>query len=150
MRNMRMGTRIRVSICVIIPALGLWVSALGPAHAEPSAECRDLAARFATAAAALDLPSLAGLMTCVSAEIQDRAGGTGPAPPPRSPEGADAPASASAHTRARPVAATGAVGRGMASGSALGSMNRSRGTRTTGSVFPVPDHRGDVPARGDV
>ena len=91
MRNLRMGTRIRVSICVIIPALGLWVSALGPAHAEPSAECRDLAARFANAAAALDLPSLAGLMTCVSTEIQDRAGGTGPAPPPRSSEDAPPP-----------------------------------------------------------
>lgn len=91
MRNMRLSTRTRVSICVIVPALGLWVSEFNPAHAEPSAECRNLATSFANAAADLDLRSLAGLMACVSAEIQDRAGGTVPAPPPQSPEDAPPP-----------------------------------------------------------
>jgi hypothetical protein len=81
-----MRTKARVSIYVIVPVLGLWVSGFDPASAEPSAECRDLAAQFAKAAAELDLRSLAGLMTCVSAELQDRAGGPAPAPSPRSPE----------------------------------------------------------------
>ena len=146
MRNLRMGTRIRVSICVIIPALGLWVSALGPAHAEPSAECRDLAARFATAAAALDLPSLAGLMACVSAEIQDRAGGTGPAPPPRSPE--DAPPLFRPHeseTSGRPRRR--GAGHGLRQRLGIDEpFRRHAGLAACG--FPVLDHRGDVLARG--
>lgn len=86
MRNTRMSTRTRVSIFVIVPALSLWFSGPGPASAEPSAECRDLAVRFANAAAGLDMTSLAGLMACVSAEIQNRTGGTAPAPPPGPPQ----------------------------------------------------------------
>jgi len=84
-----MGSRTRASIYVVIPVLGLWVSGFAPASAEPSAGCRDLAARFATAAAELDLRSLAGLMTCVSAEMEDRTGGPALLPPPYPPE--DAP-----------------------------------------------------------
>lgn len=89
MRNLRLSTRVRIYIAVVVPALNLGFLALDPASAAPSAECRDLAARFASAAAELDLGSLAGLLTCVSAEIQDRTGGPAPAPPPRPDE--DAP-----------------------------------------------------------
>ena len=91
MRKMRMGRRTRVSICVIIPALGLWVSALGPAHAEPSAECRDLAARFANAAAALDLPSLAGLMRASVPRYRTARAARGLPPHHGSPEDAPPP-----------------------------------------------------------
>lgn len=86
MKSVRMSTRPRVRICIIVLVLGLWLSGLGSAGAELSAECRDLAARFAKAGAELDLRALAALMTCVSAEIQDRTGGTAPAPPPSPPE----------------------------------------------------------------
>jgi hypothetical protein len=87
-----MGTRPWARLCVVVLALGLWLAAPAPAIAEPSAECRDLAARFATAATELDLQALAGLMMCLSAEMQDRTGGSigisppgFPAPPPSPP-----------------------------------------------------------------
>ena len=89
MKSMR--PRPRVCICGLALALGLWVASLGPARAEPSAECRDLAARFANAAAALDAGALAALITCVSGELQDRTGGRALAPPPSPPEVAPPP-----------------------------------------------------------
>ena len=81
-----MSTRSRVSICGLGLTLGLWLSGVGSASAEPSAQCRDLAARFANTAAELDLGALAGLITCVSLELQDRTGGATLTPPPRPPE----------------------------------------------------------------
>ena len=81
-----MRARSRVSLSIIVAALGLGLSGMDPAGAEPSAVCRDLAVRFANAAAQLDTRSLAGLITCVSAEMQDRTGGPAPAPPVVSPE----------------------------------------------------------------
>jgi len=86
MKSVRTRTRPRVRVCGLVLALGLWLSGLGSASAEPSAECRDLAARFANAPAELDLGALAGLMTCVGAEMQDRTGGRALPPPPRPPE----------------------------------------------------------------
>jgi len=86
-----MCTRPRVRICVIVLAVGLWFSGLGPANAEPSARCRDLAARFANGAAELDPGALAVLITCVSVELQDRTGGPALAPPPSPPEVAPPP-----------------------------------------------------------
>lgn len=93
MREMRLRTRVRLHAAAIVPALSLvFLLGLGPARAETPAECRDLATRYAEAPAELDLRSLAGLLTCVSAEIQDRAGRAEPAPPSESPVEA-APAS---------------------------------------------------------
>jgi hypothetical protein len=87
-----MGTRPWARLYVVVLALGLWLAAPPLAIAEPSAACRELAARFATAATELDLQALAGLMTCLSAEMQDRTGGPivvppagSPAPPPVPP-----------------------------------------------------------------
>ncbi len=74
-------TQLRVRLCVVALAFGLWLSVPAPAFADPSAVCRDLAARFATAATELDLQALAGLMTCISAEMQDRTGGPIVVPP---------------------------------------------------------------------
>ena len=68
-------TRPRVRLCLVALVFGPWLSVPAPALADPSAVCRDLAARFATAATELDLQALAGLMTCISAEMQDRTGG---------------------------------------------------------------------------
>ena len=82
MTSVGMGTRPWPRFCVTVLALGLWLAAPAPASAEPSAECRDFAARFATAATELDLQALAGLMMCVSAEMQDRTGGPIVSPPP--------------------------------------------------------------------
>jgi hypothetical protein len=79
-----MSTRTRVRFCAIVVALGLWVSGLGLASAEPSAGCRALATRFANTAAELDLGDLAGLITCVSVEMQDRTGDPAVAPLPSS------------------------------------------------------------------
>ena len=76
-----MSARTRVGLCIVVQAVGLAFSGLGVAGAEPSAGCRDLAARFANAAAQLDTRSLADLLTCVSAEIQNRTPGPAPAPP---------------------------------------------------------------------
>lgn len=81
-----MSARTRVSLCFVAPALGLAILGQGVAAAEPSAGCRGLAARFANAAAELNTSSLAGLITCVSAEIQDRTGGPAVTPPPGFPE----------------------------------------------------------------
>jgi hypothetical protein len=88
MRNRCVGTSSRISLCVIVLALGLLASGLDAASAEPSAECRELALRFSNAAAGLDLRALAGLMACVSFELQDRTGGPAVAPPPPPPEAA--------------------------------------------------------------
>ena len=85
MKSLRMSTRPRVSICGLVLALGVWLSGVDPASAEPSVECRDLAVRFATASAELDPGALAGLIMCVSAELQDRTGGPALAPPPPPP-----------------------------------------------------------------
>ena len=77
---MRRGARIRISIALV----ALWLAAWGadPAHADPSDACRDLAARFANSAEQFGLGSLASLIACVTAEIQDRAGDAESAPPP--------------------------------------------------------------------
>ncbi len=91
MKSVRMRMRLRVRSYGLLLTFGLWVLEPGSARAEPSAECRDLAARFATAAAALDLGALAGLMMCVSTEIQGRMGGTALPPPPSPPEVAPPP-----------------------------------------------------------
>ncbi len=85
MTSVRMGRRPWVRLCGVVLVLGLSLSSPGPVYAEPSAVCRDLAARFATAATELDLQALAGLMTCVSAEMQDRTGGPMVVPPPPPP-----------------------------------------------------------------
>ena len=85
MKSVAMSTWPRVRISVIVLALGLWLSGVGPASAEPSAGCRELAARFANGAAELDLSGLASLVTCVSAEMQGRTGGPVAAPPPEPP-----------------------------------------------------------------
>lgn len=91
MKSVGVSTRPRVRRCVVVLTVGLWFSGLGPASAEPSAECRDLATRFANAAAEVDLSELAVLMTCVSAEMQDRTGGPVVAPLPGSPAPPPAP-----------------------------------------------------------
>jgi hypothetical protein len=84
MKSVRTSTRRRVRLCGLVLTLGLWLSGLGSANAEPSAECRALAVRFGAAAYELDAGALAGLIACVSVELQDRTGG--PAlPPPRPP-----------------------------------------------------------------
>ncbi len=77
---MRTGARIRISLALA----ALWLTAWGadPAHAGPSDACRDLAARFANSAEQFSLGSLASLIACVTAEIQDRAGGAENPPPP--------------------------------------------------------------------
>lgn len=80
--QMRMCPRTWVRIGLIVLALGLWLSDVGSVSAEPSAECRDLAARFANGAAGLDLGALADLMACVSAEMQGRTGAPTAMPPP--------------------------------------------------------------------
>lgn len=85
MTHLYMGTRPWVRMGVVVLPLALWLSAPAPASAEPSAACRDLAARFATGAAELDLGALAGLMTCVSAEMGARTGSAAGAPPSESP-----------------------------------------------------------------
>ena len=82
MKSVRTRTRRRVRLCGLVLALGLWVSGGDPARAEPSAECRALAVRFGAAAYELDAGALAGLIACVSVELQDRTGGSAPAPPP--------------------------------------------------------------------
>ncbi len=87
-------TRPRVRLCLVALAFGLWLSVPAPAFADPSAVCRDLAARFATAATELDLQALAGLMTCISAEMQDRAGGPIVVPPSGVPAPPPSPSSA--------------------------------------------------------
>jgi len=85
-RRRRMGARTRIGLCVIVAAASLCQWNLRPAHAEPSPGCRDLAVRFATASAELDLTALAELIGCVSAEMRDRAGNPAPVPPPLPPE----------------------------------------------------------------
>jgi len=96
MTSLCTATRPWIRMGVVVLAFGLWMAAPAPASAEPSAGCRDLAARFAAVAAELDLRALAGLMTCVSAEMQDRTGGSAaapapgvPAPPPSPPSTRD-------------------------------------------------------------
>jgi outer membrane biosynthesis protein TonB len=85
MKSVRTSTRRWVRICGLVLALGLWLSGLGSANAEPSAECRALAVRFGAAAYELDAGALAGLIACVSVELQDRTGGPALAPPPPPP-----------------------------------------------------------------
>jgi len=82
MKSVRALRRPRARIWALAFVLGLWAAAPGAASAEPSAECRGLAARFAESAAGLDLSALAWLMTCVSAEMSGRTGGAAPVPHP--------------------------------------------------------------------
>ena len=81
MKSVGMRTRPQVRIWILLLALGLWVAVPGAAGAEPSPECRDLAARFSNPAVALDVGALAELMSCVSNEIMYRTGGTAPVAP---------------------------------------------------------------------
>ena len=81
-----MRVRVRVSACSLVITLGLASWGIDIVAAEPSAFCRDLAARFATAPAQLDARSLARLGACVLTEIEERADGT--VPPTRPSEGA--------------------------------------------------------------
>jgi hypothetical protein len=76
---MRTGAGIRISLALA----ALWLTAWGAdlAHAGPSDACRDLAAHFANSAEQFGLGSLASLITCVTAEIQDRAGDAESVPP---------------------------------------------------------------------
>ncbi len=101
MRDMRLRTRVRLHAASVGAALSLVFLGRGPGLAASPTECRDLAARFAEAPADLDLQSLAGLLTCVSAEIQDRAGGP-PSPTPSPPEEAPAPTQTPAPPQASP------------------------------------------------
>ena len=91
MKNTHARMPLWTRICGLVLALGPCAGGLDSASAEPSAECRELAVQFGTAAAALDLGALAVLMRCVSDEIQDRTRGTAPAPPPSPPEAAPPP-----------------------------------------------------------
>ena len=91
MKSARTLRRPRARIWAVVVALGLWAAASGAASAEPSAECRGLAARFAESADGLDLSALAWLMTCVSNEMSGRTGGAAPVPPPPPPAVAPPP-----------------------------------------------------------
>jgi len=91
MKSVRALRRPRARIWALAFVLGLWAAAPGAASAEPSAECRGLAARFAESAAGLDLSALAWLMTCVSAEMSGRTGGAAPVPTSPPPEVAPPP-----------------------------------------------------------
>ena len=81
MKSVRRSTRHRVRLCGLVLMLGLWLWGLGSASAEPSAECRALAVRFGAAVYKLDVGALAGLIACVSAELEDRTGSVAVAPP---------------------------------------------------------------------
>jgi hypothetical protein len=78
-----MGIGIRLGAGAIV--LVLWVMPWGVrgAEAEPSESCRNLAARFAAAPEQLDLKALATLGTCLTTEIGERVGATGPSAAPR-------------------------------------------------------------------
>ena len=96
---MRIG--VRVGACTILLLLWLTLWGVSGAEAEPSEACRDLAARFAAAPEQLDLKALATLGTCLTAEIGERVGVTGPSatspapqgetPPPPAPQGGTTP-----------------------------------------------------------
>jgi hypothetical protein len=99
--------RTRACIRIISQAvvLGLWLLGAAPANAEPSADCRALAVQFGNAADALDLGALAGLVTCVSAEMQKRTVGAAPVSPPSQPAAAPASSSSSAFRQTWPPSA---------------------------------------------
>lgn len=84
MKSVRRRRRPRVWIWSLVLVCCLWGAAPVAVGAQPSPECRDLAARFADSPDALDVGALAELMSCVSTEIMYRTGGTAqpPAPPP--------------------------------------------------------------------
>jgi hypothetical protein len=86
-----MGRVARLGICsaVVILCLGPW--RIGLAEAEPSDACRDLANRFSEASEELDLNSLASLIICVTAEIQERAPVASNSPQPVPPQEAAPP-----------------------------------------------------------
>jgi hypothetical protein len=96
---MRIG--IRVGVCTIPLLLWLTLWAVPGTEAEPPEACRDLAARFAAAPEQLDLKALATLGTCLTTEIGERVGVTGPpaappppqvgTPPPPAPQGEASP-----------------------------------------------------------
>lgn len=98
-------TRSCIRIVSHAVAIGLWSLGAAPANAEPSADCRALAAQFADAADALDLTALAGLVTCVSAEMQTRTVGTAPVPPSSPPTSAPVPTPSSAFRQTWPPSA---------------------------------------------
>ena len=77
-----MGIGIRLSASAIVFLLWLTLWGVRVAEAEPSEACRDLAARFAAAPGQLDLKALATLGTCLTTEIAERVGVTGPSAPP--------------------------------------------------------------------
>jgi hypothetical protein len=78
---MRTGTPLGAGAIFLL----LWVTPWGvrEAVAEPSESCRNLAARFAAAPEQLDLRALAVLGTCLTTEIGERVGATGPSTAPQ-------------------------------------------------------------------
>jgi hypothetical protein len=86
-----MRIEIRVGACTILLLLWLTLWAVPGAEAEPPEACRDLAARFAAAPEQLDLKALATLGTCLTNEIGERVGVTGPPVAPAPPQGETPP-----------------------------------------------------------
>lgn len=78
-----MRTRIRLGATAIVLLLWLTLWGVREAEAEPSESCRNLAARFAAAPEQLDLKALATLGTCLTTEIGERVGATGPSAAPQ-------------------------------------------------------------------
>lgn len=97
-----MGIGIRLGAGAIVLLLWLTLWGVRGAEAEPSEACRNLAARFAVAPEQLDLKALATLGTCLTTEIGERVGATGPSgtpqeetPTPPAPQGRASPPPAS-------------------------------------------------------
>ena len=84
-----MRTAMRLSACSVCVLLGLPSWGFDAATAEPSAFCRDLAARFASSQMHLDVRSLARLGTCVTTELGEVAGTAEPSTAP--PGGTSSP-----------------------------------------------------------
>lgn len=73
-----MGTAIRLSDCSVCVILGVASWGFDAAAAGTSASCRELAARLASSQTQLDAGSLARLGTCITTELVEVAGTTGP------------------------------------------------------------------------
>ncbi len=86
-----MGIGIRIGAGAIFLLLWLALWGVPGVEAVPPEACRDLAARFAAAPEQLDLKALATLGTCLTTEIGERVGVTGPSAAPASPQGETPP-----------------------------------------------------------
>jgi hypothetical protein len=82
----------KIPICVwsLAAVLGLAVLEVGGVSADPSPDCRNLAAWFATKPAQLSTKLLSALGDCVMQEIQTRAESQEPTHPPETQEGSPA------------------------------------------------------------